>query len=64
MTFSARSFSELCNAVALSMSSWAHRPRGAVPLIGRVTRLPATYSKKSSGDPHLTTHLSVSMKAW
>jgi hypothetical protein len=54
IAFSARSFAEAVSAAAFASSSSNHRPRGAVPFIGRVvTRRPSS-ARNSSGEADRT----------
>ena len=50
MTFSARSFADCCSSSARAQSSSYHKPLGAVPFIGLVSKRSPSSLKKSSGD--------------
>jgi hypothetical protein len=54
IAFSARSFAEAQSRRATSSSSSSHRPRGAVPFIGRVVIRSSSMRKKSSGEAEST----------
>jgi hypothetical protein len=54
IAFSARSFAEASRRSAAARSSSGHRPRDAVPFIGRVAIAPPRRSKNSSGDAEST----------
>ena len=54
MAFSARSFDEATSASAMSSSSASHRPRAAVPFMGRAVIRSPSIRKNSSGDADRT----------
>jgi len=63
IAFSARSFVDACRARRIASSSSSHRPRGAVPFIGRETIRSPSIRKNSSGDADKTRCAPVSMYA-
>ena len=54
MTFSARSFSEAASRRRTASSSSGHRPRRAVPFMGRVVTRSPRRRRKSSGEADTT----------
>jgi hypothetical protein len=54
IAFSARSFGDATRPAAAASSSAGHRPRGAVPFIGRVVTRSPSRRKNSSGEAEST----------